>query len=128
VDEHAPRERHGAQHVRQGVRRLRLSPGLDPRGTTECEHAGAPANLQVEVGSAKEYAGDSYDLVTLFDCLHDMGDPAGAARHVRPSLKPDGAWMIVEPFAHDRLEDNLNPVGRLYYPGSTLLCVPTWLA
>jgi hypothetical protein len=66
--------------------------------------------------------------VTFFDCLHDMGDPAGAAAHVRQSLKPDGTWMIVEPMAGDRLEDNLNPVGRLYYAGSTMVCVPTSLS
>ena len=63
-----------------------------------------------------------------YDCLHDMGDPAGAAAHVRQSLKPDGSWMIVEPMAADRLEDNLNPVGRLYYGASTMVCVPTSLA
>jgi len=65
--------------------------------------------------------------VTFFDCLHDMGDPEGAARHVRETLKPDGRWMIVEPAAGDRLEDNLNPVSRLYYAASTLICVPTSL-
>ena len=65
--------------------------------------------------------------MTFFDCLHDMGDPVGAARHVRQTLKPDGSWMIVEPAAGDRLEDNLNPVGRLYYAGSTMICVPTSL-
>src|SRR5690242_8680059 len=72
--------------------------------------------------------GISTDLVVFFDCLHDMGDPAGAAAHVRQSLKPDGSWMIVEPMAGDRLEDNLNPVGRLYYGASTMVCVPTSLA
>ena len=69
-----------------------------------------------------------YDLVTMFDCLHDMGDPVGAARHVRESLAPDGTWMIVEPFAGDRVEDNLNPVGRAYYGVSTLLCTPASLS
>ncbi|MGB6489632.1 MAG: methyltransferase domain-containing protein [Steroidobacteraceae bacterium] len=76
------------------------------------------------VAKAKEYSGGPYDFVTLFDCLHDMGDPVGAARHVRETLAPDGTWMIVEPFAQDRLEDNLNPVGRVYYSFSTLLCTP----
>ena len=71
---------------------------------------------------------DGFDLVTFFDCLHDMGDPAGAAAHVQRMLKPDGSWMIVEPMAGDRLEDNLNPVGRLYYAGSTMVCVPTSLS
>ena len=65
--------------------------------------------------------------MTFFDCLHDMGDPVGAARHVRETLKPDGSWMIVEPAAGDRLEDNLNPVGRMYYAGSTMVCIPTSL-
>ena len=66
--------------------------------------------------------------MTFFDCLHDMGDPAGAAAHVKQSLKPDGTWMIVEPMAGDKLEDNLNPIGRIYYAGSTMVCVPTSLA
>ncbi|EAR20381.1 class I SAM-dependent methyltransferase [Nitrococcus mobilis] len=90
------------------------------------EH-GAGENLRFEASPAKGYPGNDYDLVTFFDCLHDMGDPAGAAAHVRQSLKPDGTWMIVEPFAHDRLEDNLNPVGRLYYAASTIVCVPSSL-
>jgi 2-polyprenyl-3-methyl-5-hydroxy-6-metoxy-1,4-benzoquinol methylase len=85
-------------------------------------------NLRFEVGSAKDFAGRDFDLVTCFDCLHDMGDPVGAAAHVRRSLKPDGSWMLVEPIAGDRLEDNLNPVGRLYYAASTMVCVPTSLA
>ena len=77
-----------------------------------------------EVASAKEYPGSEYELVTMFDCLHDMGDPVGAANHVLKSLAPDGVWMIVEPFANDELKDNLNPVGRVYYSFSTLLCTP----
>jgi SAM-dependent methyltransferase len=84
-------------------------------------------NVRFEVGTAKAFPGSGYDLVTFFDCLHDMGDPVGAARHVRNALKPDGTWMVVEPFAHDALEDNLNPVGRLYYAASTLVCLPTSL-
>jgi hypothetical protein len=71
---------------------------------------------------AAAYSGAGYDLVTMFDCLHDMGDPVGAARHVRASLAPDGTWMVVEPNAGDCVEDNLNPVGRAYYGFSTLLC------
>jgi SAM-dependent methyltransferase len=86
------------------------------------------ANVRFEVAKAKEFPGSDYDLVTFFDCLHDMGDPVGAAAHVREALKPDGSWMIVEPLAHDRLEDNLNPLGRLYYCASTMICVPTSLA
>jgi len=72
--------------------------------------------------------GSGYDLVTMVDCLHDMGDPVGAARHVRSTLKPDGTWMIVEPNAGDRVEDDLNPIGRAYYGFSTLLCTPASLS
>ncbi|MDX2156194.1 MAG: class I SAM-dependent methyltransferase [Hyphomicrobiaceae bacterium] len=84
-------------------------------------------NVRFEVGLAKEYPGQ-YDLVTFFDCLHDMGDPKGAAAHVKGSLKPGGSWMIVEPMAADTVQGNLNPVGRLYYSASTMICVPTSLA
>ncbi|MGC2321751.1 MAG: methyltransferase domain-containing protein [Terriglobales bacterium] len=76
------------------------------------------------VAKAKEFPGKDYDFVAVFDCLHDMGDPIGAATHVRQSLGKDGTWMIVEPFANDELKDNLNPVGRVYYSFSTLLCTP----
>ena len=81
-------------------------------------------NVTFSEASAKSYPGENYDFVTVFDCLHDMGDPVGAAKHVLSSLKPDGSWMIVEPFAHDALTDNLNPVGQIYYSFSTLLCTP----
>jgi SAM-dependent methyltransferase len=91
------------------------------------EH-GVTANTRFEVATAKGYPEGGFDLVAFFDCLHDMGDPAGAAAHVRQSLKPDGSWMIIEPMAGDRLEDNLNPVGRIYYAGSTMGCVPTSLS
>jgi SAM-dependent methyltransferase len=86
--------------------------------------AGVADSVKFEVAKAKEYPGGPYDFVTVFDCLHDMGDPVGAAHHVRQSLAPDGAWMIVEPYAQDDLKDNLNPVGRVYYSFSTLLCTP----
>ncbi len=87
--------------------------------------AGVEERCTFEVASAKGYPGaGEYDLVTFFDCLHDMGDPVGVAAHVRETLKPDGTWMIVEPYAGDRLEDNLNPVGRIFYSASTVLCVP----
>ncbi|NND44128.1 MAG: methyltransferase domain-containing protein [Xanthomonadales bacterium] len=88
---------------------------------------GAPDNVRFEVAPAKGFPGQDYDLITTFDALHDMGDPAGAAAHAFQALKADGSWLIVEPFAHDRLEDNLNPVGRLYYGASTMVCVPTSL-
>ena len=77
-----------------------------------------------EVSKAKDFPGKDYDFVAVFDCLHDMGDPVGAAAHVRQSLAKEGTWMIVEPFANDELKDNLNPVGRVYYSFSTLLCTP----
>ena len=86
--------------------------------------AGLDGRISFEVATAKQYAGEGYDLVMMFDCLHDMGDPVGAAAHVRQTLTRDGAWMIVEPFAGDRLEDNLNPVGRVFYGASTLVCTP----
>ena len=84
--------------------------------------------VRFQIAPAAAYSGSDYDLVTMFDCLHDMGDPVGAARHVRGTLKSDGTWMIVEPQAGDRIEDNLNPVGRAYYGFSTLLCTPASLS
>jgi SAM-dependent methyltransferase len=86
--------------------------------------AGLGGRVRFDLASAREYPGTDYDLVAFFDCLHDMGDPVGAARHVRSSLGPEGTWMIVEPYATDRLEDNLNPVGKIYYGASTLICTP----
>jgi SAM-dependent methyltransferase len=85
---------------------------------------GLADRVTFEVAKAKEFPGKDYDFVAVFDCLHDMGDPIGAAKHVRESLSKDGTWMIVEPFANDELKDNLNPVGRVYYSFSTLLCTP----
>ena len=80
--------------------------------------------VRFDVSSATQFPGKNYDLVAVFDCLHDMGDPIGAAKHVLQSLAKDGTWMIVEPFANDSMKDNLNPVGRVYYSFSTLLCTP----
>jgi hypothetical protein len=90
--------------------------------------AGVAGRASFQVASAAAYPGRGYDLVTMFDCLHDMGDPVGAARHVRQTIAPDGTWMIVEPAAGDRVEDNLTPVGRAYYGFSTLLCTPSSLS
>lgn len=104
--------------------------GSDPHApSVEAAHkaaveAGVADRCAFEVASASEYAGDNLDLVTSFDCLHDMGDPVGAAQHVRATLAPHGIWMIVEPHAADHLEDNLNPVGRIFYAASTLICIP----
>jgi len=85
---------------------------------------GVSDRVTFEVSKAKEFPGKDYAFVSVFDCLHDMGDPVGAAAHVRQSMSPDGTWMIVEPYANDQLKDNLNPVGRVYYSFSTLLCTP----
>jgi SAM-dependent methyltransferase len=90
--------------------------------------AGVGDRVKFEVAKAKDYPGKGFDLVAFFDCLHDMGDPEGAARHVKESMASDGAWMIVEPFANDKLEDNLNPIGRVYYAASTMLCTPASLS
>jgi SAM-dependent methyltransferase len=90
-------------------------------------HVNGVRNVRFEVARAQDYPGEGYDLVTIFDALHDMGDPVGAASHARKSLKPDGALMLVEPMAGDRLEDNLNPIGRISYAFSTSICVPASL-
>jgi SAM-dependent methyltransferase len=92
------------------------------------EEAGVGDRVSFEVASAQDYPGDGYDLVCVFDCLHDMGDPVGASKHVLETLAPDGTWMIVEPFANDRVEDNLNPVGRVFYGASTVICTPASLS
>jgi SAM-dependent methyltransferase len=90
--------------------------------------AGLEGRVTFEVARAKEFPGGDYDMVAFFDSLHDMGDPIGAARHVRKALKQSGVWLLVEPFAHDDVEKNLNPVGRVYYSASTLICTPASLA
>ncbi len=92
------------------------------------KEAGVGDRVTFEQAAAANHPGSGYDLVTMFDCLHDMGDPVGAARHVHDVLAPDGTWMIVEPNAGDRIEDNLNPVGRAFYGFSTLLCTPASLS
>ncbi|MBB2894286.1 class I SAM-dependent methyltransferase [Flexivirga oryzae] len=86
--------------------------------------AGVSDRVSFEVAGAQSFSGTGYTLVTTFDCLHDMGDPVGAARHINSTLNPEGAWLIVEPAAGDSVAENLNPVGRVYYSFSTLLCVP----
>ena len=88
------------------------------------EAAGVSDRVRFEVAAADAFPGAGYDLVVSFDCLHDMGDPVAVARHVRETLADDGTWMIVDPYAGDRVEDNLNPVGRAYYAFSTMLCTP----
>ncbi len=90
--------------------------------------AGVADRVSFEVAAATGFSGTGYDLAATFDCLHDMGDPLAAARHVRQALAPDGTWLIVEPYAGDAITDNLNPIGRIYYNGSTLMCVPNALS
>jgi len=91
------------------------------------EDHGLGERVRFEVSAAKEIAGREFDLVTMYDCLHDMGDPRGCALHMRRIVAPGGTWMVVEPIAGDRPEQNLNPVGRLFYNASTMICVPTSL-
>jgi len=98
--------------------------GSIERARKRAADAGVTDRVTFEVASAQTFGGSGYDLVTSFDCVHDMGDPLGAARHVREALAPDGSWMIVEPFAQDDPSDNINPVGRVYYNFSTLVCLP----
>lgn len=95
---------------------------------TDVVSEGVEKNADFEVALAKDFRGTEYDLVTFFDCLHDMGDPVGAARHAREALKPDGTLMVVEPFASETLEQNLTPVGRVFYNASFLICVPASLS
>jgi len=98
------------------------------RAREAADEAGVGNRITFEVAAAKDYPGEGYDLVCVFDCLHDMGDPAGASAHVLETLAPDGTWMIVEPYANDRVEDNLNPVGRVFYGASTVICTPASLS
>jgi SAM-dependent methyltransferase len=91
------------------------------------KEAGLGERVRFDVRSAKNYPAEGYDLVCFFDCLHDMGDPVGAIKHVRETMADDGTCMLIEPFANDRLEDNLNPVGRVYYAASTMICTPASL-
>ena len=86
--------------------------------------AGVADRVTFDVARAQDFPGSDFDLVAVFDCLHDMGDPVNASKHVKSALKPDGTWLIVEPFANDALEDNLNPIGRIFYSASTCICTP----
>jgi 2-polyprenyl-3-methyl-5-hydroxy-6-metoxy-1,4-benzoquinol methylase len=102
--------------------------GESIRVARERAAAAGIANAQFEVSDAVSYSGKDFDVIAFFDCLHDMGDPVGAARHARQALKPDGTAMIVEPYANDKQQDNLNPVGRVMYGASSQICVPVSLA
>ncbi len=103
------------------------SPSID-RARAAASEAGVGDRVTFEQATAKTFPAGAYDLVAMFDCLHDMGDPVGAGRHVKDTLATGGTWMIVEPFAHDRLKDNLNPVGRVFYSASTMVCTPASLS
>jgi len=98
------------------------------RANAAAREAGVEDRTSFQVASAKDFPGEGYDMVAIFDALHDMGDPVGAARHIRQTLAPDGTWLLVEPFANDELADNLNPVGRLFYGASTMICTPASLS
>ena len=98
------------------------------RARQRAAEAGVADRVSFERASAQAYPGTGYDFVTFFDCLHDMGDPIGAAAHVRSTLAADGTWMIVEPFAGDKVEENLTPVGRVFYSASTIICTPAALS
>jgi SAM-dependent methyltransferase len=98
------------------------------RAKTLAQEAGVGDRITFAQATAKDFPARDYDLVAFFDCLHDMGDPVGAGKHVKETLAKDGAWMIVEPFAHDRLKDNLNPVGCIFYHASTFICTPASLS
>jgi ubiquinone/menaquinone biosynthesis C-methylase UbiE len=98
------------------------------RAREAAQEAGVAGRCRFEVADSRAFPGSAYDLVAFFDCLHDMGDPVGASKHVLQSLGPDGTWLIVEPFANDAQEQNLNPVGRIFYAASTMICVPASLS
>jgi len=98
------------------------------RAKAAAKEAGVDKRITFQKAAAKDFPAKNYDLVAFFDCLHDMGDPIGAGAHVKEALAPSGSWMIVEPFAHDDLADNLNPVGRIFYAASTMICTPASLS
>jgi SAM-dependent methyltransferase len=108
---------HGFDYHIPSIERARLA----------AKEAGVADRVTFDRAAAKDFPG-SYDLVAMFDCLHDMGDPVGAGRHVKETLAPGGTWMIVEPFAHDTLKENLNPIGRVSYGCSTMICTPVSLS
>ncbi|MFT3863363.1 MAG: class I SAM-dependent methyltransferase [Solirubrobacterales bacterium] len=102
-------------------------PASIERAREAADAAAVGDRIDFEVATAKDFPGDDYDLVAVFDCLHDMGDPVGASHHIHDALDAEGTWLIVEPFAGDQVEDNLNPVGRIFYGASTMICTPASL-
>ena len=103
-------------------------PASIERAREAAKEAGVEDRVEFAVASAKDFDGGDYDMIAIFDALHDMGDPVGAAKHIRESLAPDGSWLLVEPFANDDLADNLNPFGRIFYSASTMICTPASLS
>ena len=103
-------------------------PASVDRAREAAKQAGVEAHCRFEAADSRSFPGAGYDLVACFDCLHDMGDPVGAARHVLKSLDFDGTWLVVEPYANDTVEENLNPIGRIFYAASTMICVPASLS
>ena len=103
------------------------APSIDT-AARRAREAGVEHQVAFAQANAKNYPRENFDLICFFDCLHDMGDPVGAARHAYDALAADGSVLLVEPFAHDRLEDNCNPVGRMFYAASTFICTPNSLS
>jgi SAM-dependent methyltransferase len=118
ADAYPNSEFHGFDYHDGSIERAREAAG----------EAGLDGRVSFEVASAKDFPGSGYDLITFFDCLHDMGDPVGASAHALEALAEDGTAMIVEPFAGDSVDENLNPVGRLFYGASTMICTPASLS
>ncbi|WP_263491031.1 class I SAM-dependent methyltransferase [Rhizobium sp. 3T7] len=118
----------GSSLSRFKVLRLRLSRASIERAKAAAKEAGISDRVTFQQAPATGFPDGNYDLIAMFDCLHDMGDPVGAGRHVKESLSADGTWLVVEPFAHDCLKDNLNPVGRVYYGASMMICTPASLS
>ena len=114
--------------VAAGCWRSITTPTSGPCSRRSGRDAGVANRVSFEVAPAAGFSGSSYDLAATFDCLHDMGDPPGAARHIRQALTPDGTWLVVEPYAQETVTGNLNPVGRMYYNASTQLCLPNALS
>jgi hypothetical protein len=119
---------HGAVLPQSTFAGFDYHPASIEKARQRAKAAGVAERIKFEVAKSTDYPGSGYDLVCNFDCLHDMADPVGAARHVRQTLAKDGTWMIVEPFANDKVEENMNPLGRLLYGASTMICVPVSLA
>ena len=119
---------HGAGIPQLALQRLRLPRALYHRARQRAVEGGVADRVTFNEAAAQDYEGAGFDLVCFFDCLHDMGDPVGAARHARDVMADDGTVLLVEPFAGDQLEDNFNPVGRMFYAASTFICTPNSLS